>query len=176
MLRTILACPAHRCRRTDHALTSRRYDEAPQLPRLSGFEELALKGIESVRRRVKAEATPVTNDDAGFHRDAERLRVDFNDVIIGHEKLLPPVSTGALFEVWEDEGWRAISHVSTDMRQSLPMRSGRRIGLGRRSNLENETSSYLSIAEEPTKTLRGALALVTRRKLLHQIRGQNSKA
>jgi hypothetical protein len=75
-----------------------------------------------------------------------------------------------------DEGWRAISHVSTEMRQSLPMRSGRRIGLGRRSNLENETSSYLSIAEEPTKTLRGALALVTRRKLLHQIRGQNPKA
>jgi hypothetical protein len=27
------------------------------------------------------------------------------------------------------------------------------------------------IAQEPTKTLRGALALVTRRKLLHQIRG-----
>jgi hypothetical protein len=87
------------------------------------------------------------------------------------KKLLPPVSAGVPFEVWEDEGRRAISHADIDTRQSLPMRGGRRIGLGRRLDLENETPSYLFIAEEPTKTLRGALALVTRRKLLHQIRG-----
>jgi hypothetical protein len=142
----------------------------------SGFrasEELALKAMKSLRRRVKAKAMSVTNDDASFHRDAERLRVDFNYVIIGHKKLLPPVSAGILFEVWEDEGPRAISHVSTDIRRSLPMRGGRRSGPGRRSDSQDETSSYLSVAEEPTKTLRGALALVTRRKLLHQIRGES---
>jgi hypothetical protein len=75
------------------------------------------------------------------------------------KKLLPPVSAGVPFEVWEDEGRRAISHADIDTRQSLPMRGGRRIGLGRRLDLENETPSYLFIAEEPTKTLRGALAV-----------------
>jgi hypothetical protein len=35
---------------------------------------------ESVRRRAKAKVMPITNDDAGFHHDAERLLADFNDV------------------------------------------------------------------------------------------------
>jgi len=115
---------------------------------------------------------PVTNDDAGLHRDAEGRRADFNDVVIGHENAPAAGIIGVLFEMWEDER-RRISHASTDMRRSLPMRGGRKSDLGRRLHLENETSSYLSIAQEPTKTLRGALALVTRRKLLHQIRGRS---
>jgi len=52
------------------------------------FEQLALKGFESVRRRLKAKAMSVTNDDAGFYCNAEGLRADFNNVVIGHEKKL----------------------------------------------------------------------------------------
>jgi hypothetical protein len=42
------------------------------------FEQLALEGFESVRRRVKAKAMSVTNDDAGFYsnpKDFERISI-----------------------------------------------------------------------------------------------------
>jgi hypothetical protein len=52
------------------------------------------------------------------------------------------------------------------------MRGGRRSRLGKFYWEKQQTSSdSLHRLKEPTKTLRGALALVTRRKLLHQIRG-----
>jgi hypothetical protein len=55
----------------------------------------------------------------------------------------------------------AINDAVYDIDQSRPKHGGRRVGLGRKgSQSTNKAPSDLSVVSEPTKTLRGALAIV----------------